>query len=366
MSKKPAVVYSNVWEDPELNRQSLQVRPGDSVLSITSGGCNSLCLLLDDPERVVSIDLNPAQLAMLEFKRAAIMELDYEDFLASMGTPFFGQDLGPAERRLALYDRIKHLMPQYARDFWEENRDIIGRGIFMCGKVEAFFRFYVRILKLMYEWDKIEDLFRCPDLEAQRKMYKVFKKRKWRFLNSMLLNKFVLSIVKGAHSFAKVEDPDLASNLSRKIDKGMTDFFNPDNFFMALMLLGGHYSRKAMSPYLLEENYPKMKANIGRLEVYMGTVNDVLNKYGPQSFDRLNMSNIFEWMDHDFFNGVINDMVTLSRPGTRMAWRYTLARPRQLDATNQARLVSEPELARRLFDIDRSFIYESFHVYHLA
>jgi len=75
MGNKPAVVYSNVWEDPELNRQALQVKPGQSVLSITSGGCNSLCLLLEDPSWVVSIDLNPAQLAMLELKRAAMAGL---------------------------------------------------------------------------------------------------------------------------------------------------------------------------------------------------------------------------------------------------------------------------------------------------
>ncbi|MGM0601087.1 MAG: DUF3419 family protein, partial [Candidatus Rifleibacteriota bacterium] len=73
---KPAIVYSNVWEDPELNRLSLKCEPGQNILSITSGGCNSLCLLLEDPKKLISIDLNPAQLAMLELKRAAIIELE--------------------------------------------------------------------------------------------------------------------------------------------------------------------------------------------------------------------------------------------------------------------------------------------------
>jgi len=49
-----------------------------------------------------------------------------------------------------------------------------------------------------------------------------------------------------------------------------------------------------------------------------------------------------------------------------MAWRYTLAKPRRLDEENSQKLVSEPNLAAKLFSLDRSFIYESFHVCHLA
>lgn len=367
MANAPSVVYSNVWEDPELNRGSLHVKPGDHVLSITSGGCNSLCLLLENPAKVVTIDLNPAQLAMVEFKRAAIMELDYEDFLESMGTPFFQQpSRHPPAYRVELYRKIRKHMPPYAQEFWDANHPIIERGIFYCGKVEAFFTLYRRILGWLYDFSTIEPLFHQPDLAAQAAYYKQFRKKRWRFLNSCLLNKFVLSLVKGAHSFAQVEDPDLSQNLNRKIDRAMATFYNPDNYFMALMLLGAHFSRKAMSPYLLEENFPVMKRNIDRLEIFMGTVGDCLKKWGSQSFDKFNLSNIFEWMDHEFFNGVIREVLALARPGARMCWRYTLARPRQLDAENTRRLVSEPELAARLFAQDRSFIYESFHVYHLA
>ena len=145
----------------------------------------------------------------------------------------------------------------------------------------------------------------------------------------------------------------------------MTRFFNPDNYFMCLLLLGGHYHEKGMSPYLLRENYPKLKKNIDRLEIFQGTIDDVLKKDGPASYDRFNLSNIFEWMTNEVFNGIIREVLELARPGTRMAWRYTFARPRELDAQNLDRLVYEPELSEQLFQQDRAFIYESFHVYHL-
>ncbi len=363
---KPAVVYSNVWEDPELNRLSLQVKPGQNVLSITSGGCNSLCLLLEEPEKLISIDLNPAQLSMLELKRAAIIELEYDDFIEVLGTPFFRKPSSkPAQHRIDLYNRIKQHMPGYAVDFWDDNQQIIRDGVMMCGKVEKFFAFYRTILKWLYGEKELLKLFEARDLAEQQEVYRNFRKKKWNALHRILLNKTVLSLVKGAHSFAQVDFDDFAANLNQKRTLGMTRFFNPDNYFMSLLMLGAHYHEKGMSPYLLRENFPKLKKNIGALEIYKGTIGDVLKKEGPASYDRLNLSNIFEWMTNEVFNSIIRECIELSRPGARMAWRYTLARPRELDAENLSRLEYEPELSDKLFKQDRAFIYESFHVYHL-
>ena len=56
----------------ELNAQVLKINNRDEVLTLTSGGCNSLNLLLHGAGHVVSVDCNPAQSALLELKAAAI------------------------------------------------------------------------------------------------------------------------------------------------------------------------------------------------------------------------------------------------------------------------------------------------------
>jgi S-adenosylmethionine-diacylglycerol 3-amino-3-carboxypropyl transferase len=365
-NNKPAVVYSNVWEDPELNRLSLKVNPGENVLSITSGGCNSLCLLLEDPAKLISIDLNPAQLSMLELKRAAIMELEYDDFIEVLGVPFFRKPSDkPSSYRIELYNKIKKCMPQYATDFWDDNQNLIKDGIMMCGKVEKFFAIYRKALSFLYDEKTLLSLFEAKDLQEQREVYKEFRKKRWNALHRLLLNRFILSLVKGAHSFAQVDFEDFAGNLNRKRTLGMMRFFNPDNYFMSLILLGGHYHEKGMSPYLLRENFPKLKQNIDRLEIFQGTIGQVLEKDGPGSYDKFNLSNIFEWMTNEVFNDIIREVLGLARPGSRMAWRYTLARPRDLDGENLERLEYEKELSDQLFKQDRAFIYESFHVYNL-
>ncbi len=52
--------------------QVLKICKEDTVLTLTSGGCNALNLLLHGAGRVVAVDCNPAQSALLELKMVAI------------------------------------------------------------------------------------------------------------------------------------------------------------------------------------------------------------------------------------------------------------------------------------------------------
>ena len=71
--------YAQVWEDEAVLRAALQVRPGQHVLSIASGGDNAIALALAGA-RVTTVDLSLPQLALTELKLAA-GQLPYEDFL---------------------------------------------------------------------------------------------------------------------------------------------------------------------------------------------------------------------------------------------------------------------------------------------
>src|SRR3989304_5355490 len=56
-------------------REALRVPYGGQVLAIAAAGDNAIGLLLDDPARVVAVDVNPAQTALTELKLAALREL---------------------------------------------------------------------------------------------------------------------------------------------------------------------------------------------------------------------------------------------------------------------------------------------------
>ena len=56
MNKK-IINYSQCWEDPFILLEALSICENDCVISITSGGDNTIALLLAKPKKIVSIDL---------------------------------------------------------------------------------------------------------------------------------------------------------------------------------------------------------------------------------------------------------------------------------------------------------------------
>jgi S-adenosylmethionine-diacylglycerol 3-amino-3-carboxypropyl transferase len=63
--------YAQCWEDADILVDGLDIRPGDTCLSIASAGDNTLSLLIRSPARVIAVDLNPTQIAALELRVAA-------------------------------------------------------------------------------------------------------------------------------------------------------------------------------------------------------------------------------------------------------------------------------------------------------
>ena len=107
------LVYNACWEDPRLDRVALQLEPTDTVLVITSAGCNALDYALLGPRAVHAVDLNPRQNALLELKRAAIRELEFGEFFGMFGRGRLGRPRDVYEPRLR-----RHLSPA-ARAYWD-------------------------------------------------------------------------------------------------------------------------------------------------------------------------------------------------------------------------------------------------------
>src|SRR5690606_4507166 len=77
--------YANCWEDAEVLIKGLNPVEGSKLLSIGSAGDNSFSLLLTEPELVVAIDINRVQLYLIELKKRAMIDLEYEEVLAFLG-----------------------------------------------------------------------------------------------------------------------------------------------------------------------------------------------------------------------------------------------------------------------------------------
>jgi len=111
------LVYNACWEDPAIDRQVLAIGPDDTLLAITSAGCNVLDYALLGPRQIHAVDANPRQTALLELKIAGIVALEFDDFFA-----IFGEGYHPNFAELYTC----HLRPQlseFARTWRDKHQD---------------------------------------------------------------------------------------------------------------------------------------------------------------------------------------------------------------------------------------------------
>jgi S-adenosylmethionine:diacylglycerol 3-amino-3-carboxypropyl transferase len=50
------LLFGMSWEDPASDRRALAIQPGETLITITSGACNTLTLLLEDPGKVYAVE----------------------------------------------------------------------------------------------------------------------------------------------------------------------------------------------------------------------------------------------------------------------------------------------------------------------
>src|SRR3546814_9164484 len=75
---------------------------GKRIVSIASGGCNVLAYLTEDPEAVISVDLNRHHVALNRLKHAAITHLpDFESFFRFFGEADHADNIAAYDRHLA-------------------------------------------------------------------------------------------------------------------------------------------------------------------------------------------------------------------------------------------------------------------------
>ena len=109
------ILYAQCWEDPRIDREAFHMTSDDVVFSITSGGCNALAFLLDNPKKVIALDLNPQQNFLLDLKIAAFKALSYEELLEFMGVK-------KSRERFQLYGRIRDLLSAESARYWDGQR----------------------------------------------------------------------------------------------------------------------------------------------------------------------------------------------------------------------------------------------------
>lgn len=330
--------------------RALAPRPGQRILSVGSGGCNSLALLAEDPEELVVVDMNIRQLHVLELKMAALAHLGHEDKLALLG-------FGAARDRLGLYRQIRTALSPDARAFFDEQRRDLQEGILLSGKLERYLLAFGRLLRLVLGHRFLAEFATLDDpAEQARRFSEHWQGALWRGLFRTFFSRAVLERVKDPAHFRQVEGGALGDALRARAEHILTGLPMRENFFMRLILEGALPADDvALPPYLARENQEHLASRLVRLKMCHGQLQDAFH---PDTFDRFNLSNVFDWMPWTDVVALHADLTASARPGARLCWWNTLLERPMPDLPGLTSLDDEAVVLHRQ---DR-FIYTNFKI----
>jgi len=371
-------VYNQIWEDPRVDLEAMQLTPDSRVLTIASGGCNILHYLLGGAGEVVAVDLNRHHVALSRLKLAAAKWLpDHESFFR-----FFGQADDPGNP--AAYER--HLAPRLdaaGRAYWAERTLPLGRAririfsgnLYDQARMGQFLRLAALICRA---FGKNPALILKAKTPAERQaafeseLDPFFRNKLVRFLARYSVGVFSLGIPPQQFRTLKQECPDgVVEEYRLRVRRLACDFPPEDNYF-AWQAFSRRYdlaARQALPEYLKAENFARLKDAAGRARVHQASLDGFLAGQAEASLDRYVLLDSQDWMDGETLIRLWRAIRRTARPGARVIFRTAgAASPVEGALPGELRrsFTYERELAATLAAKDRSAIYGGFHLYRLA
>jgi S-adenosylmethionine-diacylglycerol 3-amino-3-carboxypropyl transferase len=369
-------VYNQIWEDPVVDLEALDLKPHHRLITIASGGCNVLNYLTAAPERIIAVDLNPNHIALTRLKLQALEHLeDYDAFFR-----FFGIAKDKSNRRLFDNFLASKLDPE-TRRYWERRMPLHGRRINMFARNLYRYGLLGRFIGVLHaiarlHGKRLQDVLTARTPEEQRIIFErtiapLFDNRLIRFLSRMPISYYGLGIPPAQYDelVAAAADGNPVTTLRERVERLACDFPIADNYF-AWQAFGRGYDvekRVALPPYLRAENYAAIKSRVKSVEVHHASMTDFLAKQPAGSLHRYVLLDAQDWMSAEQMTALWGEITRTADPAdARVIFRTAGADsplPRKLPPELLGNWQYRETESRAFHARDRSSIYGGFHVY---
>ena len=374
-------VYNQIWEDPRVDAEALQMGPESSLLTISSGGCNVLNYLVHRPKRIVAVDLNANHMCLTRLKLAAIQYLpDYDSFYN-----FFG--FGQHKDNVSNYRRFirDHLDPQ-TRKYWETSDwpgQTIGpkrigyfkRGLYNQAKLGQFFRIVHGIARATGR-DPAR-LVAAKTIAEQERIFDdtfgpLFENKLVRWLGRQPVAVYSLGIPPSQHAAMLKESGNSGSKLfdmyKQRVRRLACGFPLEENYF-AWQAFGRRYDhaeRKAIPDYLKPEHYETIRSCVDRVETHVASLADYLHTEQPGGLNGFILLDSQDWMPPQVIEELWGHIARVGGPNTRVIFRTAGEKSpveTALSPEVHSQFSYDTERSLELHKKDRSAIYGMFHLY---
>lgn len=361
------LIYNTCWEDPRIDRTLLQLKPDSKIVMITSAGCNALDYVLDNPAVIHTIDINPRQNALLEFKMEAIRQLDYPAFFS-----FFGKGEHVLAREI-YFDLIRSGLTEEARDFWDDKyfyfvpnkdrRTFYYRGT--SGHIAWLAHIYLKNKKNLLE--NVYQLLEARDIGEQENIYDRIEPELWNTLSKFIVQQpFTMSLLGVPAAQMNLIENQFEGGLYGFIRQSLRHVFTEvpihDNYFWRVYLTGS-YTHNCCPEYLKEANFHSLKGSLKKIKLHTSSVTSFLRE-NPDQFTHyilLDHQDWLAWHQPEILNKEWNLIFKNSLKGTKVLMRSASKKVDFISRKTRSNLCFLEDITKKLHEKDRVGTYASLH-----
>lgn len=345
--------YSNCWEDTDILIKGLDIKENEIGLSIASGGDNTLALLTKNPKMIYAFDLNKTQLYCLELKMLCFKMLTYEETISFLG-------INDDYNRLTIYEKIKNNLSNEAKEYFDNNLNILSNGIIHAGKFENYFHLFKHYITPLFASKKtLYNFSQMTDTKKQKVFYdQRINNRRLKLLFKIYFGSKIIGRLGRDKNFYKyVEDKnDSSKDIKLRFEYGISNTINKTNPYLNY-ILNNNFSMNSLPVYLKKENYNIIKKNIDKISIIYGDLLSLKNL----KFDFFNLSDIFEYMSEKDFHLNIDKIRELSNNDARIAY-WNMQNKRYIKEND---IILDKDLSDQLFKENKSYFYRDFLIYRV-
>jgi S-adenosylmethionine-diacylglycerol 3-amino-3-carboxypropyl transferase len=279
MTKHNPIQFSVVREDPEIERKVILSSDAKEILLIASGGCTALSLQAYFPDlKFTLVDPNLAQIKLIQEKIEALNE-------------------SPVTRKKA--------------DFNIENDSSLALN--QRGNFESLFRLFRNfVTEFIVNPEELKELL-TQSAKAAYVRTTLFEHKYWKVAFDLFFHHNFLEAMFGPDAVQHAPKGTYPDYFCKIIEQGLEKKDMSKNYFIHHIFLGHYIDQESSLPYYLAAPTPKYQ-----FEFINNTIDKVANF---SSFDMVNLSNIFDWMDEDKIKNVANRLNHEMKPGSRLLIR---------------------------------------------
>eukprot|EP00245_Coleochaete_scutata_P005726 TRINITY_DN1951_c0_g1_i1.p1 TRINITY_DN1951_c0_g1~~TRINITY_DN1951_c0_g1_i1.p1 ORF type:complete len:664 (-),score=144.25 TRINITY_DN1951_c0_g1_i1:680-2671(-) len=336
----PTFLYSLSWEDPREDDKVLDINPDDTILTLTSGGCNALDLVLQGAGQVVGVDINPAQSYLLELKRVAIMRLPFEDVWL-----MFGEGVHPKFPEL-LERELAPFLSQGAVNFWKRKQRYFKNGLYYHGGMGRLIRAVKVIAKMTRQEQWIDAMINAPTLKTQSELWSATA-GKWlleagisaRVFSFFFTNRIVLwfcaGVCKGQLNLIRKED-NIYTYIVRSLNSTATESHLRDSNYFYRCCLTGKFAPHCCPRFLEEECFNKLKVDLAQKERVLVRTTTFVEELRRRMYTKVILMDHVDWLEQKDIDVLCDALKAQVKPGGRVIWRSASRHPHYAKCIEQS------------------------------